>query len=109
MEQLTMSSSVPLGSSDDVIGARIVDVLAALRAELLRYGTTAPYSAPPLPTNEAQQLYGDDLKLARYSEDGLRIIVQIARDVEHKPWHVVVVADAFGTGAALQAHEKTAP
>lgn len=90
-----MSGGVSLTASDQEIEARIVDVLAAAREDLAKRGTVPPYTAPPLPTNYKEQFFGDYLKIARYSEDGLRIVVQVVLDAEQKPYYIGVRVDAF--------------
>lgn len=95
LDQRSMSGSVPLEATDEEIEARIIDVIDAARVDLARHGALPPYSAPPLPTNCKPQFYGDYLKIARYSDEGLRIVVQVVLDIEHKPWYIGVRTDAF--------------
>ncbi len=105
--QWSMTGGVPLNATDEQIEARILEVCEAARKDLAERGIIAPYSAPPLPDNFPPQFYGDYLKIARYSDDGLRIVVQTVLDVDNKPWYIVVRTDAFGQ-PALACNEKTA-
>ncbi len=107
LDQFSMTGSTPLDATDDQIEARILDVLDAARKDLAARGIHAPYSAPPLPTNFKTQIFGDYLKIARYSDDGLRIVVQTVLDVDMQPWYIAVRTDAFGT-SALAGQEKSA-
>ena len=90
MEQLSMEGGVPLDATEGQIEARISDVADAFRKDLTARGIAPPYIAPPLPTR-----FGEYLKIARYSDDGLRIVVLTVLDVESKPWFIGVRCDAF--------------
>lgn len=85
-----MEGSVGLGATDTEIESRIIDVLDAARKDLAARGVMPPFTAPPLPT-----VFGDDLNVARYSDDGLRIVVMTVLDIESKPWYIGVRVDAL--------------